>query len=362
MINKPSLIVDKEKCIRNIRKMKAKADKANVLFRPHFKTHQSASIGEWFREEGVEAITVSSISMAKYFADNGWKDISVAFPLNILEMEEINALAERITLNLLVESVGSVRFLKHYLSSNINLYIKIDTGYHRTGIWCENIEEIQNVVDEIKGTEKTEFIGFLTHSGQNYHAKDEEEIRNNHGEVLRIMSELKDYFKKDNPNIISSIGDTPSCSIVEEYYGIDELRPGNFVFYDLDGFIQGRCDDDELAVAMACPVVAKHDERKEIIIYGGGVHFSKEYIDTGDGNKLYGSIVKFDGDEWTPIIAGGYLASLSQEHGVLKVSEELFKEIEIGELLGIVPVHSCMAVSCISDMFTTKGEKLDLFK
>ena len=59
-IVRPTLILDKEVCLRNIERMAEKAKAKNLLFRPHFKTHQSATVGEWFRDAGITAITVSS--------------------------------------------------------------------------------------------------------------------------------------------------------------------------------------------------------------------------------------------------------------------------------------------------------------
>ena len=65
LLKEPTLLVDRQKCIANIKAMKAKADMAEIMFRPHFKTHQSKAVGEWFREQGVDKITVSSVRMAK---------------------------------------------------------------------------------------------------------------------------------------------------------------------------------------------------------------------------------------------------------------------------------------------------------
>jgi len=101
-ITEPTLLLDKQKCLLNIRWMKQKADKNNVQFRPHFKTHQSVEIGEWFRQEGVLSISVSSLKMARYFAEAGWKNITLAFPVNIREASQINELAGKIKLNLLL--------------------------------------------------------------------------------------------------------------------------------------------------------------------------------------------------------------------------------------------------------------------
>ena len=80
-ITRPTLLLDRNKAVRNIKKMARKASSAAVRFRPHTKTHQSAEIASWFKPFGVESITVSSLDMALYFADHGWDDISIAFPV-----------------------------------------------------------------------------------------------------------------------------------------------------------------------------------------------------------------------------------------------------------------------------------------
>lgn len=126
--------------------MAEKARRNNVILRPHFKTHQSHEIGRWFRDEGTEKITVSSLSMAQYFAGDGWNDILVAFPVNILEIETINQLAKDVRLSLLVESADVVRFLQDNLRHLVNLYIKIDSGLHRTGVSWDDHQAISDIL------------------------------------------------------------------------------------------------------------------------------------------------------------------------------------------------------------------------
>jgi len=87
MLTKPTLLLDVDKCKANIKKMAEKAMLNNIVFRPHFKTHQSHEIGQWFRDEGVSKITVSSVEMASYFAQKSWKDITIAlFQLIFLKL------------------------------------------------------------------------------------------------------------------------------------------------------------------------------------------------------------------------------------------------------------------------------------
>ena len=92
-ISRPGLILNKEKCTANIKRMVQKAATSGVDFRPHFKTHQSLQVGKWFKDMGVNKITVSSLSMASYFLNDGWNNITVAFPLNLREMDFLDELA-----------------------------------------------------------------------------------------------------------------------------------------------------------------------------------------------------------------------------------------------------------------------------
>lgn len=183
-IVRPTLLVDKEVCERNIGRMAAKANSLGLKFRPHFKTHQSAKIGEWFKMAGVTSITVSSVQMAEYFAAAGWKDITIAFPLNVLEINNVNQLAEKIKLQVLVENIDAVNVLKEKLLHTVGVWIKIDTGYNRTGIDAVAFNETEAVVAAISNCEKLVFKGFLSHTGQTYLANSTDEILRRHFDAL----------------------------------------------------------------------------------------------------------------------------------------------------------------------------------
>jgi D-serine deaminase-like pyridoxal phosphate-dependent protein len=99
-MNYPYILLNKQICLDNIERMVLKAKKNNLKFRPHFKTHQSAEIGEWYRNAGVIACTVSSLPMAEYFASAGWSDITVAFPVSPFDSESINKLAKAVSINI----------------------------------------------------------------------------------------------------------------------------------------------------------------------------------------------------------------------------------------------------------------------
>ncbi len=360
-LKRPTLLIDKEKCLRNIARMKEKADRCDVKFRPHFKTHQSAEVGEWFRNAGVEAITVSSVTMAKYFASYGWKDITIAFPVNLAEADEINELAKSIRLNLLIESMEAFIFVDANIKSPTGIFIKIDAGYHRCGIAVDDYEQILVLILEIMHARHHEFEGLLLHNGHSYHTKNISEIRQIHDESMIKINVLKDFLARHDINPKISTGDTPSHSIINDFQGIDEIRPGNFVFYDVMQQSLGACEFADIAVALACPVVAKNEARNEVVIYGGAIHLSKDYINDDDGNRIYGLVVFFDKDGWKEPLSNTFVKSLSQEHGIISTTPEVLKKIKIGSFVGILPVHSCLAVHQMREFYTLKGERITTY-
>ena len=345
-IKKPSLIIDSLKVKRNIQNMISKLEDVKYL-RPHFKTHQSKDISNIFKTLGVKKITVSSVSMAKYFAKD-WNDITIAFPVNILEIDDINNLSKKISLNLLVESIDTIVYIKKNLKNKVGVFIKIDTGYNRTGLIIEDID-ISRIIDEIENSKMIYFKGFLAHAGHTYSAKNTKEILSIMDNSKKILSRIKNKYILSFPGIITSYGDTPSCSISDNLTSFDEYRPGNFVYYDIMQYLLGSCKMEDIAVAVACPVVAIHKRRNEIIIYGGGVHLSKEFM-RDDNNKIsYGYVVELDNFKWNHLDGVSYLKSLSQEHGIVKVSEEIINRIKVGSLIGILPIHSCMTANLLRD-------------
>ena len=355
-ITRPTLLLNKEIALRNIENMLSKANQLHLIFRPHFKTHQSAEIGEWYREAGVTCITVSSLTMANYFADFGWEDITIAFSVNIPEIPEMNELAGRIKLNLLIENQEGLQALHEQISWHTGIFIKIDTGYNRTGIDALNTSLIDQLLREIQKSPLLQFRGFLSHTGHTYQAKSTHDIFSRHFDALLKMKALKARYVSEWPDLILSLGDTPSCSICDNLEGVDEIRPGNFVFYDLMQNKLGVCKLSDIAVRMVCPVIAIHPSRNEVVIYGGAIHFAKDSIINIDGKPLFGRIIVREGDQEILLDEKNYLHGLSQEHGILKITPQDLHYFSPGKLIEILPVHSCLTANLMKEYLTTDGE------
>jgi D-serine deaminase-like pyridoxal phosphate-dependent protein len=355
-------MLDEDKCRANIRRMAEKSERSNARFRPHFKTHQSLAIGEWFRDAGVTAITVSSVKMADYFS-KAWRDITVAVPFNLLETDRINRIDQDCMLNLCVMHVNTVKHLASHLERDVGVYIKVDVGYHRTGLVSDD-PRIQSILDYLEKSARMTFKGFLGHAGHSYYANSRAEVDAVARQSREIMFKLRERHSAQFPALELSLGDTPSCSVIEDFTGVDELRPGNLVFYDLTQYTIGSCSLGDIAVAMACPIIASQEGK--LIIHGGSVHFSKDCLKDkaadGRSQACYGWVVEASGTNWSgawrPECLGLKLTALSQELGAITGPEKLLAQHTVGDILLVYPVHSCLTASEMKAYTTLKGERL----
>jgi D-serine deaminase-like pyridoxal phosphate-dependent protein len=355
-ITKPTILLDEMKARRNIQTMAAKAQASSVLFRPHFKTHQSAEIGTWFWDEGARQITVSSVDMAANFANAGWKDITLAFPLNIRQLQEINELASRIDLGVQVENIEAIHALAS-MGSKVKVWFKIESGLRRTGIPFDQPNLLHNLLDEARKHSNLNIEGLLTHAGQTYVAHSSAEVLSIHRTSTKRLVELRRSVSGFGLKI--SVGDTPGCSLSPDFPDVDEIRPGNFIFYDAEQFQIGSCMSDQIAVALACPVVSQHPERNEVVLYGGAIHFSKESFPY-QGNLSYGLAVGSNDSSWGNFLPGCSISRLTQEHGILSVPQQYAHLYPVGSLALVVPAHSCLTAHLMRRYLTLDGRTIEM--
>ncbi len=352
--DKPVLILDEQKARKNIASMAKKANDSSVSFRPHFKTHQSTVVGSWFREAGVTGITVSSISMAEYFANARWKSITIAFPVSHLQVKRLSKVASITELRILVVDQETVSKLDASLTSSLKAYIELDPGYQRSGIAINDYSKIRALKKAITETRNIEFHGFYTHSGHSYKCRSKSEILEL---VSPIISDLKEFRKEFKSPIC--FGDTPSCSVLDSLEFVDEVSPGNFAFYDWTQVEIGSCTPDHIAITMYCPIVAKYPERKEFLIHGGAIHFSKDSFTDSNNETHFGIIAKDSDDEFGKPLMGNFVKSLSQEHGIVTCTDEFFSSKEVGDFISILPIHSCLTAESMGTYHTLGGTEID---
>jgi D-serine deaminase-like pyridoxal phosphate-dependent protein len=203
--------------------------------------------------------------------------------------------------------------------------------------------------------------GFIAHNGLTYLSNNNEEVLEYHRSFIKEMDRIAGIFLPLEINPILSIGDTPACSLASNFGAANEIRPGNFVFYDLMQSIIGSCTPEDIAIALACPVISVYLHRNEILTYGGAIHLSKESVQM-NGNSIFGIPVQLTESGWVQFPGENFVKSLSQEHGIIHFDYNVISSIKPGMLIGVLPVHSCLTAHAMRGYLNLNGKKISMME
>ena len=357
----PAFLVDRRVVARNCDRMREKATTSSVIFRPHVKTHKTVEIARMQHGGERGPITVSTMAEAEFFAGAGFVDITYAVPMAPEKLARAVALASRIErLNVLIDHERALAALEEFHraeSATFDVFLKVDCGYHRAGVDPDDPESVRLAL-AIARSPAVRFHGLLTHAGHSYHARNISDIlrvaAQETAAVTRFRSKLDGFT-----NVIRSIGSTPTASVVDRFTDCDEVRPGNYVFYDAFQASIGACFPADCAVSVLATVIGCYPERGALLIDAGALALSKDlgpdHIDPSFG---FGRVC----DEALHPVALE-LRSLSQEHGKIEGDRAEIARHPIGSRLRVIPNHSCLT-SAMYDVYhvVEEGRIVDEWK
>jgi D-serine deaminase-like pyridoxal phosphate-dependent protein len=239
-------------------------------------------------------------------------------------------------LNLLIDSEPALRALEEF-AGTFDVFLKVDCGYHRAGVDPEAPESVRLGL-AIAHSPSVRFQGLLTHAGHSYHARNVQEIRSVAAEETACLTRFRARLAREGlENVVRSAGSTPTMSVVERFEDVDEVRPGNYVFYDAFQTTIGSCRREDCAVSVLATVIGSYPDRREAIIDAGALALSKDlgphHVDPQFG---YGMVCD---SELRPLPMR--LVALSQEHGKLDVAAPP----PVGTRIRIIPNHSCLTAA-----------------
>jgi len=340
----PALLLDLDRLDANIARMAARCRDFGVRLRPHAKTHKSVEVAKRQRAAGAAGITVSTLYEARVFADHGFDDITWAFPVILNRLPEARALAERVTLRLVVDSREAVDALEH-LGAPFHVWLKIDCGYHRAGLPPDDPLTLP-LAQDLAASPLLTFDGILTHSGHAYHGHSVDEIRGIAEQERAVMADLRARLRDDGIAVEASVGSTPAMSVVESLAGVNEARPGNYVFYDGMQVALGVCGVADVAMSVLASVVSSPPGADHCVVDAGALALSKDPGSPHGAPGMGGIYEQYDAGR---LRDGVHLTSLSQEHGIVNAP------LPVGDRIRILPNHSCLAAACWDAYHVVRG-------
>lgn len=343
----PSLVLDLDVLERNLRSMVGRAEALGVALRPHLKTHKCVEIADLQRRLGARGVTVSTLEEARLFAAHGHDDLTWAFPLVLGRLPETQALAERVTLRLVVDSEAAVSALVSQ-ATPFHVWLKVDCGYHRAGVDPQG-DDALDLARRLHTAPHLTFDGLLSHSGQAYHRAGVDILRAVAETERAILVACAERLRAAGvPVPAISVGSTPAMSAAASLDGVDEARPGNYVFYDYTQVVLGSCRSRDCAVTVLASVVSSPKGASHCVVDAGALSLSKDPGHPEAPHATMGEICTDDPDGGLkPYVR---LVSVSQEHGIVNAP------LDVGSRIRIVPNHSCLAVACFDSYVVARGD------
>jgi D-serine deaminase-like pyridoxal phosphate-dependent protein len=335
-IDTPEPIVVLEAVQQNVARMQEFANARGLDLRPHVKTHKCIEIGRLQKDAGASGITAGTVREAEVFAAAGFTDIFIAYPIWAAGSKpaRIRRLAESIRLRVGVDSTAAIDRLAETMrgtSSRLEVVVEVDCGAHRSGVTPELAGELAGYAAKV-GLEP---VGVYTYPG---HGGSSREARRSAADeqLVALETAVRSLQASGIEALVVSAGSTPTVEYSDRP-PITEIRPGEYVFNDLDNLRLGACADDQVALFLAATVVS--DTMPDHVIVDAG---TKALGREGSPDKGYGQAVG---------VGDGRLLKLNEYHGFLAV--DAAERPAVGTVLPIVPNHVCPVVNNFDALVVT---------
>lgn len=337
----PSLLLDLDAVERNVAEMAELARSAGTRLRPHAKTHKCPEIARMQLDAGAGGITVAKLGEAEVMLDAAdVDDVLIAYPIwGEDKLRRLRALRERARVLVSLDSVEVAEGLGRVAGSGgpVEVLVEVDTGHHRLGRppGGPTVE----LVAEIARIRGIEVLGLLTHAGHAYRAAPDELAAVAKLEIEDLARTAELCERAGVPIREISVGATPTVRTEAGSPGVTEVRPGTYVFNDVQQLRLGVATEATCGAKVLATVVSRPDEERFVIDAGTKCFTS----DGGDGPPFPGR----------GVVAGRpdlVLDFLTEEHGVGHGPN-----VRIGDRLEVIPLHVCSAVNMFDLAYGVRG-------
>ncbi len=347
-IDTPALLIDLDVMERNLARVGEYCRANDLRLRPHTKTHKSTLVGRLQLASGAVGLTVAKVGEAEVMAGSGTPDLLLHYPpIGRSKLERLMEVARKTRVTVALDSLAAARQLSDAARAarvEVGVLAEADVGLGRVGVAPG--EELVQLAECVARLPHVVFEGITFYPG---HIKDAGE----HGaaqlaELGRlIQSMLADLRRAGLQVNVVSGGSTPSLFHSHELRGLNEIRPGTYVFNDMNTVRSGGCELKDCAAAILVTVVSTA-RKGQIIVDGGSKTFSSDRSLIA-GDNTFGRVA--DAPE-------AAFRQMNEEHGYVDVTRTT-REFAVGDRLRIIPNHICTAVNLHEQVYGIRGETVE---
>ncbi len=347
-LDTPALLIDLDIMERNLRRAADYAAAHGLRLRPHTKTHKIPALGRRQLELGAAGLTVAKVGEAEVMLCAGPEDLLLAYPVvGARKLERLVEIARRLRLSVALDSLAVARPLSEAAASagvEIGVLAEADVGLGRVGVAPgEDLVELARSLHRLPGLV---FEGVAFYPG---HIKRfDEEGRRAWARLQETLDSMLASLHRAgiSPRIVSG-GSTPTLFESHTLPGLNEIRPGTYIFNDRNTVLSGACSWEDCAATVLTTIVSTA-RPGQIIIDGGSKTFSSDRLvhagDNGFGRVLEAPEAVF----W----------NMNEEHGYVNVAA-CRQEFRVGDRLRVIPNHICVAVNLHERVYGVRGDLVE---
>ena len=343
-IETPALVVDLDILNRNLRRVAAYAHQHGLRLRPHTKTHKSIRLAKRQLELGAAGLTVAKVSEAEVMLAAEPTDLLVAFPIvGRGKLARLMQVARRTRVTVALDSLSAARQLSdaaREAQTEVGVLAEFDAGLGRVGV--PPGEPLLQLAQSIRKLPHLAFQGLTFYPG---HIKnlDETGLRAlaQLSELLRSI--LADFERAGIEVPIVSGGSTPTLFHSHELHGLTEIRPGTYVFNDINSVRSGGCAMEDCAASILATVVSVA-RPGHMILDGGSKTFSSDRP-ANSPEVTFGHVVE---------APGARFHKMNEEHGFVDLTRAE-REFGVGDRVHVIPNHICVAVNLHERVYGIRG-------
>ena len=347
-LDTPALLIDLNIMERNLRRVAEYAKAHGLRLRPHTKTHKVPAIGKLQLASGALGLTVAKVGEAEVMLAADPPDLLVAYPIvGQAKLDRLMRVARQIRVTVALDSVLAARQLSEAARRaqiNVGVLAEVDVGLGRVGV--SPGEELLQLAQDIERLPGLTFEGIAFYPGHIKVLGDAGVKALQH--LGRLIQAMLDDFRRAGIAVrIVSGGSTPTLFHSHLLVGLNEIRPGTYVYNDLNTVCSGACTVDECAVSILVTVVSTA-RKGQIIVDGGSKTFSSDLL-VGSAERTFGRVVE---------APESVFFNMNEEHGFVDI-RRADRAFAVGDRGRIIPNHVCPAVNLHERVYGVRNGEVE---
>jgi D-serine deaminase-like pyridoxal phosphate-dependent protein len=333
----PTIVIDAARARRNIERLAGYAALHGIAVRPHAKTHKTVAIARLQLGAGAGGLTVAKAGEAEALSpafDTSPPDILMAYP--VVDPVRARAIAAhagaammRVALDtaVAIEAIGAAA---RAAGTTIGVLVDLDVGMGRTGV--STPAALATLAQAVAETPSLRLDGIFCYPGHVW-APPAEQVALLASIAAKLQEAIDLFDRRGLCRGIVSGGSTPTAFRSHLVPQCTEIRPGTYVFNDMNTVRGGFCTLDDCAATIVCTVVSDA-VAGQVVLDGGTKTFTSDRCGPAPESG-HGHILEYP---------EAMITKLTEEHAQVDVSR-CGRRPRVGERVTVIPNHICPCIN-----------------